>query len=203
MTAREYHEDKKGRLCRDLEKAANRAGLALRFNEAASTSSIYVSSSDSDLDIRISDHTKKVLSFGELVVRDLDIADEIESAADEIIAAFSELPEYTKEQLDNFKSAWYAIAQSIRNRRDAARNAAKKAHSTREEKRQQALEIAREIVRCPEKTAKLRTKDGRLADNRHIAFYHLLTRHMPKGLRVSKDDARRVYYAEFSRERDL
>jgi len=201
MTSKEYHEIKKGRLCRALEKAAKAHEIELRFNQAASTDTIYVSSIDCDLDIRISDHTKKMWRFGKQVVRELDIADEIESAADEIVTAFSELPEYSKEQLDNFKSAWYKIAQVIRNRRDAARKAAKKSQQTREEKRQQALEIARDIVRCPEKTTKLRTKSGKLADNRHVAFYYLLTWHMPKGLHVSKDDARRIYYAEFARER--
>ena len=201
MTYREYSELKKGRLCRALEKAAKAHAIDVRFNQAASTNTIYVSSIDCDLDIRISDHTKKMWRFGEQVVRELDIADEIESAADEIVNAFNELPEYTTEQLNKFKTAWYKIAQSIRNRRDAARKAAKKAQNTREAKRQQALEIAREVVRCPEKTAKLRTKSGKLADNRHVAFYYLLTWHMPKGLRVSKDDARRIYYAEWSRER--
>jgi hypothetical protein len=199
MTAKQYHEEKKGRLCRALEKAAKIAGLDLRFNQAASTESIYVSSSDADLSVRISDHTKKMWSCGEQVVRVLDVADEIESAADEIVTAFSELPEYRAEQLESFKSAWYTIAQSIRNRRDAARKAAKKAQNTREEKRQQALEIAREILRS-EKSAKLRNKSGRLADNRHLAFYHLLAWHMPKGLRVSKADARNLYYQEWSRE---
>jgi len=201
MTYREYSELKKGRLCRALEKAAKAHAIDVRFNQAASTNTIYVSSIDCDLDIRISDHTKKMWRFGEQVVRELDIADEIESAADEIVNAFNELPEYTTEQLNKFKTAWYKIAQSIRNRRDAARKAAKKAQNTREVKRQQALEIAREVVRCPEKTAKLRTKSGKLANNRHLAFYYLLTWHMPKGLHVSKDDARRIYYAEYSRER--
>jgi hypothetical protein len=199
ISSKEYHELKKGALCRALEKAAKAHAIDVHFSQAASTESIYVSSIDCDIDIRISDHTKKVWFCGEQIVRKLDIADEIEFAADEICSAFSELPEYSAEQLESFKSAWYAIAQSIRNRREAARKAAKKAQKSRESKREQALAIALEILRS-EKSAKLRTKSGRLADNRHLAFYYLLTWHMPKGLRVSKADARRLYYQEWSRE---
>lgn len=186
---------KKGSRCRALEKAAKIAGLDLRFNQAASTDSIYVSCSDADLSIRISDHTKKVWSCGEQVVRDLDIADEIESAADEIVRVLDELPEYTKEQLESFKAAWHAIAQTIRNRRAAAQNAAKKAQATRAEKAKNAIEIARKILRS-EKCAKFRTKSGKLKDNRHLAFYRFLTWHMPDGVRVSKEDARKLYYQE-------